>query len=215
MVKKPTPIYSYDYDVLLVLLIVLVIVLLENEKTESIEIISIISKGKNDAYDSPDFLPNLISLNITKREFIDAQKEPKFILRGLKLDPEKWDGTELEGVREAATRIAMKSGAAALEFLEAMSCKNVEAVTYQKASPKNAQRIKSHKAPIYETKILSLVMPQKVAKGEKLFGTHASPRQHLRRGHIRRLDTGNIWVNACVVGDASNGIINKQYKVST
>lgn len=41
----------------------------------------------------------------------------------------------------------------------------------------------------------------------------AQARQHLRREHIRRLSSGNIWVNACVVGDPSKGKINKSYEV--
>ena len=45
-------------------------------------------------------------------------------------------------------------------------------------------------------------------------GTHESPRQHLRRGHIRRLESGNIWVNACVVGNSEKGVIKKSYNVA-
>ena len=101
-----------------------------------------------------------------------------------------------------------------LEFLEALTCTNIEQSIYQPASPKNAQRIKSHKAPIYETRCLTL----KTTKKESFGGgdgasSHKSPKQHLRRGHIRRLEKGNIWVNSCVVGDASNGIIDKCYKI--
>lgn len=101
-----------------------------------------------------------------------------------------------------------------LELLEALSCSNVEESTYQEASKKNAQRIKSHKNPIWETKFLTLVVnPKSGKKGESSGITHASPRQHLRRGHIRRLPSKNIWVTSCVVGDASNGKIEKQYKI--
>lgn len=100
------------------------------------------------------------------------------------------------------------------ELLEALTCTNIEQSIYQPASPKNAQRIKSHKAPIYETRCLTL----KTTKKESFGGgdgasSHKSPKQHLRRGHIRRLEKGNIWVNSCVVGDASNGIIDKYYKI--
>jgi hypothetical protein len=193
-----------------------VILLIDDPKNEAIVIYQILSMPDNGEHiGTPLFLPNQAGARIYKTEFIDLVGDPKIEM----LD---WTG-KCPGVNdpnetsETITLCRSSISTAAkyvLEFLEAMSCKNVETVTYQKASPNNAQRIKSRKAPIYETKILSLVMPQKVTKGEKLFGTHASPRQHLRRGHIRRLDTGNIWVNACVVGDASNGIINKQYKVS-
>ena len=45
-------------------------------------------------------------------------------------------------------------------------------------------------------------------------GTHASPRLHDRRGHYRKLASGKIaWVQPCKVGDASKGIIFKDYKL--
>jgi len=103
-----------------------------------------------------------------------------------------------------------------LEFLEALSCTNVEASIHQPASPKNAQRIKSHKLPIYETKVLTIKAGKESLSsvGNGVKGSHQSPRQHLRRGHIRRLEKGNIWVNSCVVGSKENGVIDKQYKVT-
>jgi len=102
------------------------------------------------------------------------------------------------------------------EFIEAISCTNVEASIHQPASPKNAQRIKSHKLPIYETKVLTIKAGKESLSsvGNGVKGSHQSPRQHLRRGHIRRLEKGNIWVNSCVVGSKENGVIDKQYKVT-
>ena len=44
-------------------------------------------------------------------------------------------------------------------------------------------------------------------------GTHRSPRQHLRRGHIRRLPTKKVWVNSAIIGNSKNGIIQKDYAV--
>lgn len=101
------------------------------------------------------------------------------------------------------------------EFIEALSCTNVEQTIHQQASLNNAQRIKSHKLPIYETKVLTIKASEKSASNGKIgyTGTHASPRQHLRRGHIRRLENGNIWVNSCVVGDKEKGVIKKSYNV--
>lgn len=101
-----------------------------------------------------------------------------------------------------------------LEFLEALSCSNIEQSIHQPASPKNAQRIKSHKLPIYETRFLTIKSTAKEATSIGIIGSHQSPRQHLRRGHIRRLESGNIWVNSCVVGDSSKGVINKQYRMA-
>ena len=46
-------------------------------------------------------------------------------------------------------------------------------------------------------------------------GAHRSPREHLRRGHIRRLaDSRRIWVNATVVGAGKDrGVVTKDYRL--
>jgi hypothetical protein len=101
------------------------------------------------------------------------------------------------------------------ELLEALTCRNVSAVNHQDASPANAKRIKAGKLPFYETKMLVIDTRSSTSgKSGDGGGSHASPRQHLRRGHIRRLESGNIWVNSCVVGDPTKGSINKQYSVA-
>lgn len=46
-------------------------------------------------------------------------------------------------------------------------------------------------------------------------GSHRSPREHLRRGHIRRLEEGRrIWVNATVVAAGRGaGVVSKDYAI--
>lgn len=45
-------------------------------------------------------------------------------------------------------------------------------------------------------------------------GTHESPRLHVRRAHIRKLQTGTLtFVRQCLVGDPSKGIADKHYEV--
>jgi len=100
------------------------------------------------------------------------------------------------------------------EFLEALSCKNVEQTIIQKCDKAlNARRINKGKLPLYEERILTIKVNAKQGTGTRT-GTHESPRQHLRRGHIRRLESGNIWVNACVVGSSEKGVIKKSYNVA-
>jgi len=129
--------------------------------------------------------------------------------------------TIVHGVPEEASiklHGMMQSGIVYLfELLEALSCTNVEISTHQPASQKNEQRIKSHKLPIYETKVLTIKAGKKESSGivAGIKCSHASPRQHLRRGHVRRIESGNIWVNSCVVGNKENGVIDKQYKVQS
>jgi hypothetical protein len=101
-----------------------------------------------------------------------------------------------------------------VEFLEALSCHNVYteplAVIDEK---KNERRIKQGKVPLYETKILVVDTKPKEVDPNWKGGSHASPRQHLRRGHIRRYATHNIWINNTIVGKSENGKIDKSYAV--
>ena len=51
-------------------------------------------------------------------------------------------------------------------------------------------------------------------KNEPQGGTHASPRLHDRRGHWRTGKSGaKVWVKACKVGNASNGVVFKDYRL--
>jgi hypothetical protein len=45
-------------------------------------------------------------------------------------------------------------------------------------------------------------------------GSHASPRFHIRRHHIRKLPTGTLtFVRQCFVGDKLHGAVQKSYEV--
>ena len=56
----------------------------------------------------------------------------------------------------------------------------------------------------------------KAEKSEAQGGTHASPRLHDRRGHWRFIKKTHrqVWVKSCKVGDASKGVVFKDYEVT-
>jgi hypothetical protein len=113
---------------------------------------------------------------------------------------------------------------AAMEFFEAVSCQNVVTSVGEHAAPPNvnARRARDGKLPINETKILAidpgwLERHYRSSDGASS-GLRASPRQHLRRGHIRRvhLDTPQqyqVWIPPTVVGDAERGRVDKSYQM--
>ena len=81
---------------------------------------------------------------------------------------------------------------------------------------KNAKRIKQGKLPMYETRRLVIKAPITRGAASQAQGDsdRQGPREHLRRGHIRRLQDGRrIWVQSCVVGSRENGVIHKSYAV--
>lgn len=76
----------------------------------------------------------------------------------------------------------------------------------------NRRKIAQGKTPTYDwrTVVIEPVERRQESKG----GTHASPRQHDRRGHVRRLRSGkNVWVKPHKVGDLSKGVVFHDYRI--
>lgn len=103
---------------------------------------------------------------------------------------------------------------AVMELIEILSCRNVSINSVAPAAALNKKRSSKGRVPFFEYKVLMLDPTQESASGTGVAkGTHASPRVHLRRGHIRRLPDRNIWVNATVVGNKQMGMVSKDYAV--
>ena len=90
-----------------------------------------------------------------------------------------------------------------------------ESSAYQATVPNtfiNKKRIKKGKLPLFDwhTVTIDRSNSQRMPAG----GTHASPRLHDRRGHWRKHPSGRrVWVKPCKVGDASLGVVFKDYVV--
>lgn len=99
-----------------------------------------------------------------------------------------------------------------LSLLEALSCKNVstEKLPTRKLN-KGAQ--KRGALDFDEYHVLTINKTSTDVGVGLGGGSHRSPREHLRRGHIRRLPQGNIWVNSTVVNPNVGGRINKVYEL--
>lgn len=76
----------------------------------------------------------------------------------------------------------------------------------------NRRKIAQGKQPTYAWR--TVIIEPKQARSTGLGGTHASPRLHDRRGHLRRLRSGkNVWVKPCKVGKAELGTVFHDYEV--
>lgn len=102
---------------------------------------------------------------------------------------------------------------AVLSLIEALSCRNVgiEKLPIRKMNKSAAKR---GAIPFDEYHVLTVTGQSKPANGSG-DSHHRSPREHLRRGHIRRLPTGNTWVNSTVVNAGIGSKINKIYALET
>lgn len=77
----------------------------------------------------------------------------------------------------------------------------------------NRRKIAAGKTPTYDWTTV-VIEPKASRVSERLGGTHASPRLHDRRGHLRRLRSGkNVWVRPCKVGRAELGAVFHDYEV--
>lgn len=102
---------------------------------------------------------------------------------------------------------------ALLCFLNALQCSNVE-VTKLPRQTSNLTHREALKVDQYH--VLSMKLPKgQSSKTGPSNEMHRSPREHLRRGHIRILQSGEkIWINSTVVNAGKGyGKITKDYHV--
>lgn len=100
---------------------------------------------------------------------------------------------------------------ALISFLNVLQCSNVH---IERNEPKTAGKKIKSALPFDAYHVLTIGAPGKAGDGHAT-GGHRSPREHLRRGHIRRLADGRrIWVNATVVAAGrAAGVVTKDYAV--
>lgn len=103
------------------------------------------------------------------------------------------------------------------ELIEALHCTNVrQSVVQNNDVVLNARRRRMKKLPLYEVRALVIEAPvEKAVKGVPLGGTHASPKEHLRRAHYRKLADGRmVKVRSTTVNPVSpDGVVDKTYVV--
>lgn len=99
---------------------------------------------------------------------------------------------------------------ALLCFLNVLQCKNVH---LDRSDPKKSGKNIKAALPFDTYHVLTIDVPGKAGDGAST-GGHRTPREHLRRGHIRRLADGRrVWVNATVVSAGHGGVVTKDYAV--
>lgn len=78
-------------------------------------------------------------------------------------------------------------------------------------NPANERRIRKGKRPIFEWKVID-VSAKRVLPSGPTGKTHASPRRHKRRGHLRTYKNGKtVWIKEMMVGKIEFGYIHHSY----
>lgn len=101
-----------------------------------------------------------------------------------------------------------------LSFLNVLACSNV---CIERSEPRKAGKKIKAALPFDTYHVLTIDVAKSPGAGTGLTGiSHRSPREHLRRGHIRRLEDGRrIWVNATVVAAGRGAAkVEKDYRVT-
>jgi len=78
----------------------------------------------------------------------------------------------------------------------------------------NQKKLRKNTSPVIEFRLISITGKERPKISSTTHETHASPRQHWRRGHWRAYKSGKrAWVEPMLVGDEANGKIIKDYAV--
>jgi len=95
-----------------------------------------------------------------------------------------------------------------------LNCANVTTADIPPAAALNKKRQASGKQPFFTYKVLQLADERRGASTGS-GGAHGAPRMHLRRGHLRRLESKTIWVRPTTVNAGSKlGSVAKDYALS-
>lgn len=140
--------------------------------------------------------------------------EPDFRI-GLMRIPNSSSGDEVTSgeFTQDEQEFALRVTNVILNMMAALECSNSGTADIPASNMLNKKRIKKGKQPFFDYKVLTIDTKANSSKQKGGLSNGSTKRVHLRRGHIRRLADKTVWVNPCVVGDKSKGMITKDYKV--
>jgi hypothetical protein len=155
-----------------------------------------------------------IEAGLAKPKAKQFRAEPFYLL------PEFYEKTLIAygGNREKAyAQIMLDSRDETMMLVQACSVINCANVTTAEVGPPaalNKKRQEKGKQPFFSYKVLQLSDERREAGKGGDGGNHASPRMHLRRGHLRRLESRVVWVRPAMVNAGTNtGVVLKDYAV--
>jgi hypothetical protein len=108
---------------------------------------------------------------------------------------------------------ATHSAQRVLQSLVCLETKHVRIT--DEAAPENLNKAREKRGacPISGHKIVTIDTSSAVVEMSDRSGTHASPRLHWRRGHVRRLPDGNkTKVKPCLVGDPAAARVSQEWR---
>jgi len=96
-------------------------------------------------------------------------------------------------------------------FMSALACKNIGSAKVP--TPSGSKRKAALRFDDYRCLVLA---NGENGGGGTPVGDRRSPREHLRRGHIRTMSNGHkTWINSTVISAGSGGVIKKSYEMKS
>lgn len=101
-----------------------------------------------------------------------------------------------------------------IQACSVINCANVTTADIEASAASNRKRQAKGQQPFFSYKILELAEERRPAGQTRAGGHSTSPRMHLRRGHLRRLEHKTVWVRPALINQASTrGVVHKDYSV--
>ncbi len=142
------------------------------------------------------------------------QTQEHWTLRGIRFGAEGTDlasPTDTTDIFEGDDEALVVDGLLS-RFLGALHSPHAALAEVHPDAPLQKARARRGKAPLFSYWTLILRTPPS-STTDSLGGTHASPRTHLRRGHLRRLRSGKVvQVKPTTVRGETPGIVLKDYR---
>lgn len=102
-----------------------------------------------------------------------------------------------------------------IQACSVINCENVVTEDIHASAPLNKKRVAKGKQPFFTYKVLQLSEDRRQSRKGLALGEHASPRMHLRRGHLRRLGSKVVWVRPALVNaEPQQGVVLKDYALN-
>jgi hypothetical protein len=98
-----------------------------------------------------------------------------------------------------------------------LNCANVTVPEIAAPTMLNKKRKAKGKQPFFSYRVLQVEAPRAAKSSAGGGGYHATPRAHLRRGHIRRLEERTVWVRPAMVNPGAGavvGTVEKDYAIA-
>ena len=119
---------------------------------------------------------------------------------------EKGTGLSDNSIRDNTTNLKWVT----TSFVSLINSKSTQTTVSEPPEKLNKARARRGKAPMLSVRYVDVPAIESTARGTG--GTHASPRLHWRRGHMRRLADRLVPVSPCLVGSAEAGTVQQIYR---